>query len=56
MRPLLAHCHVSRARLERAAGRPALARPLYEMGIEAFRALDMPFWRERTEAEARATA
>jgi DNA-binding NtrC family response regulator/tetratricopeptide (TPR) repeat protein len=56
MRPLLAHCHVSRARLERRAGRTASARQLYETGIEAFRELDMPFWLERAEADARSLA
>jgi transcriptional regulator with AAA-type ATPase domain/tetratricopeptide (TPR) repeat protein len=56
MGPLLAHCHVSRARLERRAGRTASARRLYTAGIEAFREMDMPFWRQRAEAEARSLA
>jgi tetratricopeptide (TPR) repeat protein len=56
MRPLLAHCHVSRARLERRAGRPASARTLVQAGIAAFRELEMPFWLERAEAEARSLA
>jgi tetratricopeptide (TPR) repeat protein len=56
MGPLLAHCHVSRARLERRAGRTASARRLYTAGIEAFREMDMPFWRQRAEAEAAALA
>jgi len=56
MRPLLAHCHVSRARLESRAGRTASARQLFEAGIAAFRELEMPFWLERAEAEARSLA
>jgi tetratricopeptide (TPR) repeat protein len=56
MHPLLAHCHVSRARLERRAGRTASARQLFEAGIAAFRELEMPFWLERAEAEARSLA
>jgi len=56
MRPLLAHCHVSRARLECRARRVASARHLFDAGIATFRALEMPFWLERTEAEARALA
>jgi len=56
MRPLRAHCHVSRARLERRAGRAAGARELLDAGIEAFRELDMPVWLGRAEAEARSLA
>jgi len=53
MRPLLAHCDVSRARLERRAGRTASARPLFEAASAAFRALEMGFWLERAETEVR---
>jgi transcriptional regulator with AAA-type ATPase domain/tetratricopeptide (TPR) repeat protein len=53
MGPLLAHCLVSRARVERGAGRTERARQLFAAGVEAFRMLDMPFWLARTEAEAR---
>jgi DNA-binding NtrC family response regulator/tetratricopeptide (TPR) repeat protein len=56
MHPLLAHCHVSRARLECRAGRSASARRLFDAGIAAFRELEMPFWLERAEAEARLLA
>jgi tetratricopeptide (TPR) repeat protein len=56
MRPLLAHCQVSRARLERRAGRAASARQLFDAGIGTFRELDMPVWLEQTEAEARSLA
>jgi len=56
MRPLLAHCHMSRARLERRAGQTARARTLVQAGIAAFRELEMPFWLERAEAEARSLA
>jgi tetratricopeptide (TPR) repeat protein len=56
MRPLLAHCHVSRARIECRAGRPASARTLVEAGIAAFRELEMPFWLGRAEALARSLA
>jgi DNA-binding NtrC family response regulator/tetratricopeptide (TPR) repeat protein len=56
MRPLLAHCQVSRARVECRAGRTARARQLFDAGVEAFRELDMPFWLEQTEAEARSLA
>ncbi|MFI5328371.1 MAG: hypothetical protein ACHQ7H_19210, partial [Candidatus Rokuibacteriota bacterium] len=56
MRPLLAHCHVSRARLECRAGRTASARQLFGAATAAFRELEMPFWLERAEAEARSLA
>jgi hypothetical protein len=56
MRPLLAHCQVSRARLERRAGRAASARQLFDAGIGTFRELDMPVWLEQTKAEARSLA
>jgi transcriptional regulator with AAA-type ATPase domain/tetratricopeptide (TPR) repeat protein len=56
MRPLLAHCHVSRARLECRAGRTASARQLFGAATAAFRELEMSFWLERAEAEARSLA
>jgi tetratricopeptide (TPR) repeat protein len=56
MHPLLAHCHVSRARLECRAGRIASARQLFDAGIAAFDELEMPFWLERAEAETRSLA
>jgi tetratricopeptide (TPR) repeat protein len=56
MRPLLAHCHVSRARLECRAGRAASARPLFAAATASFRNLEMPFWLEQAEAEAGALA
>jgi DNA-binding NtrC family response regulator/tetratricopeptide (TPR) repeat protein len=52
MRPLLAHCHVSRAGLECRARRTAAARQLLDAGMRTFRALEMPFWLERAEALA----
>jgi transcriptional regulator with AAA-type ATPase domain/tetratricopeptide (TPR) repeat protein len=52
MRPLLAHCQVSRARLECRAGRTASARQLFGAATAAFRELEMSFWLERAEAEA----
>jgi tetratricopeptide (TPR) repeat protein len=56
MRPLLARCLVSRARLHRRAGRTEHARQLFESATEAFRELDMPFWLDRAEIEARSLA
>ncbi len=56
MRPLLAHCHVSRARLECRAVRTASARQLFGAATAAFRELEMPFWLERAEAETRSLA
>ena len=56
MRPLVAHCQVSRARLESRAGRTASARQLLDAGTAAFRELEMPFWTERAEAFARSLA
>jgi tetratricopeptide (TPR) repeat protein len=56
MRPLLAHCLVSRARLHCRAGRTESARQLFESATEAFRELDMPFWLDRAEIEARSLA
>jgi tetratricopeptide (TPR) repeat protein len=56
MRPLVAHCQVSRALLESRAGRTASARQLLDAGTAAFRELEMPFWIERAEALARSLA
>jgi tetratricopeptide (TPR) repeat protein len=56
MHPLLAHCQLSRARLEYRAGRTTSARPLFEAGVAAYRELEMPFWLERAETEARSLA
>jgi tetratricopeptide (TPR) repeat protein len=56
MRPLLAHCQVSRAQLERAAGRPAGARPLLDAGIATFRELQMSGWLAEAEGLARSLA
>jgi tetratricopeptide (TPR) repeat protein len=56
MRPLLAHCHVSRARLECRAGHAESARPLFDAATASFRDLEMPFWLEQAEAAAGALA
>ena len=56
MRPLVAHCQVSRARLECRAGRTASGRQLLDAGTAAFREMEMPFWLERAEALARSLA
>ena len=56
MRPLLAHCHVSRARLECRAGHDASARQLFDAATAAFRELETPYWLDLAEAEARALA
>jgi DNA-binding NtrC family response regulator/predicted ATPase len=56
MRPLLAHCHASRARLECRAGRTASARQLFDAATAAFRELEMAFWLERAESEFRSLA
>ncbi|MEX2220513.1 MAG: sigma 54-interacting transcriptional regulator [Candidatus Rokuibacteriota bacterium] len=56
MRPLLAHCHLGRARLEQRASRTAAARRLFTASIDGFRELDMPYWVERAETEARSLA
>jgi tetratricopeptide (TPR) repeat protein len=51
MRPLLAHCHLGHARLDRALGCTASARRRFTDAVLAFRSLEMPFWRERSEGE-----
>ena len=56
MRPLLAHCQVSRARLERRAGRTASAARLYAAGLEAFGEMGMRGWLEPAAVEARSLA
>jgi transcriptional regulator with AAA-type ATPase domain/tetratricopeptide (TPR) repeat protein len=56
MRPLVAHCQVSRGLLESRAGRTTSARQLLDAGTAAFRELEMPFWIERAEALARSLA
>jgi tetratricopeptide (TPR) repeat protein len=56
MRPLLAHCHLGRARLDRRTGHTVTARQHYAAAVEAFRSLDMPFWLERCQAELRSLA
>jgi hypothetical protein len=56
MRPLLAHCLVGRAQVERRAGRPDRAARLLEDGVAALRELEMPFWLDRVEARARSLA
>jgi hypothetical protein len=56
MRPLLAHCLVGRAQVERRAGRRDRAARLLEDGVAALRELEMSFWLDRVEARARSLA
>jgi class 3 adenylate cyclase/tetratricopeptide (TPR) repeat protein len=50
MRPLVAHCRLGMARLERKAGDPDAARAAFEAATGQFRALGMTFWSNRAEA------
>jgi class 3 adenylate cyclase/tetratricopeptide (TPR) repeat protein len=52
MLPLLAECQQGLARCYGRAGRQSDAEPLFAAAIASFRALDMPFWLERGEAES----
>jgi tetratricopeptide (TPR) repeat protein len=51
MRPLLAHCNLGLARLYHRAERRPAAEACLARAIAMFRALDMPFWLKRAEAE-----
>jgi hypothetical protein len=49
MRPLVAHCHLGLARLQRATGDGAGAREHVVTATAMYRDLDMRFWREEAD-------
>jgi tetratricopeptide (TPR) repeat protein len=51
MRPLRARCLLGLGQHRRRAGRPSRAEEPLATAIASFRALDMPFWLEATQAE-----
>ncbi len=50
MRPLVAHCHLGLGTLYGQAGRGAEAQGELAAAAELYRAMEMPFWLEKTEA------
>jgi len=53
MRPLVAHCHLGLGNLYRCTGRRQQAQEYLSTATTMYRDMDMPFWRERAEAELR---
>jgi class 3 adenylate cyclase/tetratricopeptide (TPR) repeat protein len=51
MRPLVAHCHLGLGTLYRRVGRDEQAQAELTTAAEMYRAMEMPFWLERAEAE-----
>ena len=56
MRPLSAHCHLGLGKLFRRVGQGQQARQRLAAATAMYREMDMPFWREKTEAETRELA
>jgi DNA-binding NtrC family response regulator/tetratricopeptide (TPR) repeat protein len=56
MRPLAAHCQWGLGRLYARTGRATEAATCLAAAVASFRALDMPYWLERAEADLRAGA
>jgi tetratricopeptide (TPR) repeat protein len=54
MRPLDAHCHLGLGKLYRHTGKREQAREHFTAARAMYRAMDMRFWLEQTEAESRA--
>jgi tetratricopeptide (TPR) repeat protein len=51
MRPLAAHCHLGLGTLYRKLGRPEHAQAELAAAADLYRAIEMPFWLARAEAE-----
>jgi tetratricopeptide (TPR) repeat protein len=51
MRPLAAHCHLGLGTLYRKIGRDEHAQPELTTAAELYRAMEMPFWLARAQAE-----
>ena len=51
MRPLVAHCHLGLGTLHRKVGRHDEAQAELGTAAELYRAMEMPFWLERADAE-----
>jgi len=51
MRPLVAHCHLGLGKLYRCTGDGAKAQEHLTTAATMYREMDMPFWREKTDAE-----
>jgi tetratricopeptide (TPR) repeat protein len=56
MRPQVAHCHAGLAKLYRRTGKHEQARDHVTTATTMYREMDMRFWLEQAEAEARALA
>jgi tetratricopeptide (TPR) repeat protein len=53
MRPLIAHCHLGLAKLYQRTGKREQAREHLTTAASMYREMDMRFWLEQAEAEAR---
>jgi tetratricopeptide (TPR) repeat protein len=51
LRPLIAHCHGSLAKLYRRTGKPQEAQEHFSTATIMYREMDMRFWLEKAEAE-----
>jgi tetratricopeptide (TPR) repeat protein len=56
MRPLVAHCHMGLGRLYRRAAKRQQAQEHLTTAMRMFREMDMRFWLEKAEADARESA
>ena len=56
MRPLIAHCHLGLGKLSRRTGQRELAHEHFTIATTMYREMDMRFWLEQAEAEARELA
>ncbi|MGH7898532.1 MAG: tetratricopeptide repeat protein, partial [Candidatus Binatia bacterium] len=56
MRPLVARCHLGLGEIARRSGEKAPARQHLDAAASLFREMDIDFWREKAEAEARVVA
>jgi len=54
MRPLVAHCHLGLGKLYRWTRQQAQAREHLETATTMYREMEMGFWLEQAEAEAKA--
>ncbi len=56
MRPLIAHCHLGLGQLYRRGARAEQAQTNLTIARTMFREMDMSFWLERAEVEAKEPA
>jgi hypothetical protein len=51
MRPLVAHCHFGLGKTHRRIGNYGRAQQELTIAVAMYRAMEMPYWSERVEAE-----